>query len=271
MAKIQHAVISGAGSGIGQAIAQELYRQGVNLTLLDLHLNSASVTGQDVQHDKNKRLQPYELDIRSSRLVSEAVDDGVANLGSIDFAINCAGINIAAPFEQASSEDFSDVVDINLKGSRHFAAAVLPHMQAGAQLALIASMGGLVANYAYSAYSASKFAVTGLAEVLRMEYAPKGIGVSLICPPEVPTPMVEQEIQNMHPVQRELKDVAGSVTLEELVPYILEQSWQRRRFMIIPGRRARYTYFLSRFLPQSWMQSYTDKIIRKVLKTNDLY
>lgn len=266
MATIKHAVISGAGSGIGQAVARALYSQGVSVTLLDLHLDSSAVTGTSDANDNSIALQAYQLDIRDDVSVRQAIDDAVAKLGGIDFAINCAGINICAPFEQARSEDFGKVIDINVKGSRHFAAAVLPHMQKGAQLALIASMGGVIANYAYSAYSASKFAVIGLAEVLRMEYAPKGIGVSVICPPEVPTPMVAQEVINMHPVQRALKNVAGSVSLDELVPYVLEQTWQRRRFMIVPGAKARFIYLLSRIIPRRWMHGYTDSVIRRVLK-----
>jgi len=265
---IKHAVISGAGSGIGQAIARALYLQGASLTLLDLHLDShaiSTIIGSKKQGDDD-RVQSYELDIRHSESVWEVVSGAVAKAGSIDFAINCAGINITAPFEEVSSTDFSAVIDINLKGSCHFSAAVLPHMRAGSHLALIASMGGLLANYAYSAYSSSKFAVVGLAEVLRMEYAPKGIGVSVICPPEVPTPMVEKEMLSMHPVQRALKDTAGVVTIDELVSYVLERTWRRRRFLVIPGRRARLSYYLSRLIPKSWMHFYTDAVIRRVLK-----
>jgi len=63
-------------------------------------------------------------------------------------------------------------VDINLKGSRNFAAAVLPHMASGSRLVLLASLAGLVGNYAYAAYNASKFGVVGLASALRIEYKP---------------------------------------------------------------------------------------------------
>ena len=85
-----------------------------------------------------------------------------AALGAPELAINCAGIQRASPFEQLPAEHFEQTVAVNLVGSRHFAAAVLPHMVAGSRLALVSSMAGFAANYSYAAYSAAKFGVVGL-------------------------------------------------------------------------------------------------------------
>lgn len=95
-------------------------------------------------------------------------------------------------------------VEVNLIGSRNFSAAVLPLMTPGAQLALIASLAGLVPNYGYAAYSASKFGVVGLAGCLRLEYRPKGIDVCVVCPPGVETPMVTEERRSGDAVGLEL-------------------------------------------------------------------
>ena len=82
-------------------------------------------------------------------------------------------------------------------------------------------MAGTVGIYGYSAYGSSKFAVLGMAQCIRAEYAPKGITVSVICPPEIDTPMVTQELKTMHPATRILKDFAGRLTLSEALTQII--------------------------------------------------
>ncbi|MGI9287340.1 MAG: SDR family NAD(P)-dependent oxidoreductase, partial [Pseudomonadales bacterium] len=262
---VKHAIISGGASGIGLALAKALAGDDANISVLDLNIpeeKKQEITTQS-RSDQQKILT-FAVDITDAAAVRVAVNEAVAELGAPDFAINCAGINVAANFEQITDQQYFQVINVNLIGSRNFAVAVLPAMQAGAQLAFLASMGGLVANYAYSAYAASKFGVVGLANVLRTEYAPLGIGISAVCPPEVPTPMVEQEMENMHPASRALKDGAGLVELEELVPYVLENALRKKKFMVIPGMRARLMYGLSRLVPSSWFHAYADRIVRNV-------
>lgn len=261
----KHAIISGGASGIGLATAKALLADGSNLSVLDLRISDdlrddlASNRLNDAQ-----QLQLLPVDITDAAAVREAVDEAVNLLGKPDFALNCAGINLTANFAHIADQDFARVININLLGSRHFAVAVLAHMQAGAQLALLASLGGLIANYAYSAYSASKFGVVGLANVLRTEYAIEDIGVSAICPPEVPTPMVEAEHESMHPAQRALKDSAGVVELDYLVPYMLDAAILKKRFMIVPGLQAKLMYAVSRFAPMSWLHAFVDRTVRQV-------
>ncbi len=140
------------------------------------------------------------------------------------------------------------MVTINLVGSRNFAAAVLPHMRAGSQLALIASLAGLVPGYYYAAYNASKFGVVGLAGALRLEYIAKGIEVSAVCPPEVVTPMVMEERKTMTAVGAKLKSTAGSLELQPACDAIMKQL-KARRFLVIPGVRARLVALSARLFP----------------------
>ncbi len=171
----------------------------------------------------------------------------------------------AAPFEQLSREDFEMVVQVNLFGSRNFAAALLPHMRSGARLGLVSSMAGFAANYSYATYCASKFTVVGLGRVLRLELKPKGIDVSLICPPEVDTPMVVEEARTMHPVSRTLKDLGGTLSVEEAIAGILA-GLDAGRTVIIPGVKAKFTYFCNRYLPDFVMNTLVDWIVRSVLR-----
>lgn len=262
--RVRTAVISGGASGIGLAAAKALAADGANIALLDLSVGADVVNEIEACcRDREQQLVHYEVDIVDAAAVRQAVADSVDQLGAPDFALNCAGINITDNFERITDAQFARVINVNLLGSRNFAVAVLPTMSRGARLVLLASMGGLTANYAYSAYSSSKFGVVGLADVLRTEYAPLGIGISVVCPPEVPTPMVEEEMKHMHPVQRVLKDSAGLVELDKLVPYFLDQALIHRRYRIIPGARARLMFYLSRWLPQSVFNGYIDNVVRK--------
>ena len=264
---VRNAIISGAASGIGQAAIKTLVADGSNVVAIDLKISAATMEELNtLKTHQDQKIVALEVDVTNAKELRESISSAVMELGAPDFALNCAGIQRAGNFERISDEDYAAVINVNLLGSRNFARAVLPHMHAGSQLALLASMGGLVGNYGYSAYAASKFGVVGLAEVLRLEYKPLDIGISVICPPEIPTAMVEQEMKTMHPVARALKDSGGLVQLEELIPYMLNESILKKKYMVIPGRQARILRVALKLIPTALMNMYTDSVVRKVFK-----
>jgi len=126
-------------------------------------------------------------------------------------------------------------------------------------------MAGFAANYSYATYCASKFAVVGLGRVLRLELQPRGIAVSLICPPEVDTPMVVEEARTMHPVSRTLKDLSGTLSVEEAIKGILA-GLDRGTHVIIPGTSARLTYLANRYLPDFVMNAVVDRVVNSTIK-----
>ncbi|QXL83425.1 SDR family NAD(P)-dependent oxidoreductase [Comamonas sp. NLF-1-9] len=242
--------ISGASSGIGRAMALELAREGVNIALFNR--SGAPEVLEELRaaaRDPAQRFVSLAADVAQPDSITQAVAQAVAQIGPPDLAINSAGVINALPFDQARAQDFDRVIDINLKGSRHFAAAVLMHMQAGSHLVLVASLAALTGNFAYTAYCASKFGVRGLAEALRYELRLKHMDLSLCCPGEIMTPMVEEEKRQQHPVSAALKAFAGSARLEDSVPALL-RGIARREFEIIDSPRARLTAFLSRHTPR---------------------
>lgn len=250
--------ISGGGSGIGNHLARHYSELGARVALFDLRIPE-DVRGKLIGPGDPATVSFHEVDIRDAAGLEAAAQNAVAVLGTPRLALNCAGVQDAGRFLELSAERFSRLVDINLTGSRNFAAAVLPHMQRGSKLALVSSLAGLVANYAYTAYSASKFGVVGLAGALRMECLPAGIEVAVICPPEVATPMVEEELKTMDPITRELKQVAGTLDLESACREILD-GLEKHRFLIIPGYRARMVARLARWFP-GLLQRRTDSLI----------
>ena len=242
--------ISGSSGGIGRDMARRLAAEGADIALFNrsaaedvlAELRTAARSAQ-------QRFLAYRADVAQAASIDAAVRQAVADLGAPELAINSAGVLNAQPFDQATAQDFERAIDINLKGSRHFAAAVLPHMPARSHLVFIASLAAYTGNFAYTAYCASKFGVRGLAEALRYELKFKGIDVSLCCPGEIMTPMVEQEKRHQHPVSAALKAFAGSARLEDAVPALL-RGIARRQFDIVDGPRPALTAFLSRHAPR---------------------
>lgn len=252
--------ISGGGSGIGLHFAERLARRGVPVAVFDLKISEAV---RQKLSSTSPRTSFHEVDVRDADALARAVAQAAEAIGAPQLAVNCAGVQRARPFTELSAADFDFVVDINLKGSRNFASAMLPHMGPRGQLGFLASMAGLVSNFGYAAYSASKFGVIGLASALRIECGLNGIGVTVICPPEVETPMVEEERRTAPAVTLKAKQFAGSITLEQTAD-AMEAGFRRRQFLVVPGGRARLTYHLNRLLP-GLSQRISDRMIRDLL------
>ena len=242
--------ISGASSGIGRDMARRLAAEGASIALFN-RSDAADVVFELLAAAKSPSQQfvAYRADVAQAASIERAVQRAVRELGAPELAINSAGIIDARPFDELSAADFERVIDTNLKGSRHFAAAVLAHMQAGSHLVFIASLAAHTGNFAYTAYCASKYGVRGLAEALRYELALKKIDVSLCCPGEIMTPMVEAEKRQQHPVSAALKAFAGSAQLKDAVPALL-RGIARREFDIVDGPRPALTAFLARHFPR---------------------
>ncbi|MBP6700385.1 MAG: SDR family NAD(P)-dependent oxidoreductase [Halioglobus sp.] len=258
--------ITGGMSGLGRALAAAYLRRGADVAIFDLATNADVLRELEACRQRSSgKIIAYQVSVTDFAALSDAVRQAVEVIGDPELAINCAGMQRAAPFGQLSREDFELVVQVNLFGTRNFAAAVIPHMKARARLALVASMAGFAANYSYATYCASKFAVVGLGKVLRLELKPQGIDVSLICPPEVDTPMVVEEARTMHPVSRALKDLGGSLSVEEAIAGILA-GLDAGRSVIIPGAKAKLTYFCNRYLPNFVMNFFVDTIVGSVLR-----
>jgi NAD(P)-dependent dehydrogenase (short-subunit alcohol dehydrogenase family) len=258
---MKHAIIAGAGSGLGHGIAQRLLARGVKVSVLDLGISderAAALTAAGSQW------RHHPCDVTRLESVKAAVDAAVAAYGPAGLAVNFAGVGVSASFAEMDDAEFYRVMNINVTGTYHFARAVMPHLRKGDRLALTASMAGITSNYAYTSYGTSKFAVLGLATTLRYEYEPLGIGISVICPPEVMTPMVDEEIAKGNKIGLEIKQLAGSLqpdfACDKILAGLLAGKW-----MIIPGVKAKMTYFAARRMP-ALFHLITMAIVRKVMR-----
>ena len=255
------ALITGAGSGVGLRLAEILSQQGTEIVALDRVFSDEAKARLSASQTT---INYITADITDAAALEKRVADMAAQVNDFDLVINCAGVQRAKSFAELSSDDFNIVINVNLIGTRNIAAAVLPHISNGGRLALISSLAGLTNAYGYAAYNASKWGVMGLAGTLRLEYKPKGIGVSVICPPEFDSPMVEQERQEAPALTFAMKELAGSLGLDEVALLILH-GLRKGKDVIIPGRMARVTAFVARHFPNI-IQSMSHKMVAKGLR-----
>lgn len=189
----QNAFVTGAGSGIGQGIALGLAQAGANVACFDL-ANSAGLdeTVGQIQGLGQRALR-LTGDVTSAEALQAALESVVAELGSLEVAVNCAGIANATPAEEMPLEQWQRMLDINLTGvflsCQAEARVMLPHRRGS--IINIASMSGVIVNRGLlqAHYNSSKAAVIHLTKSLAMEWVDRGVRVNSISPGYTLTPM----------------------------------------------------------------------------------
>lgn len=186
----QVAIVTGAASGIGLAIAKALREQGATLALLDQ--NAAALE----EHRKQFEFESHVIDITSEEEVRKTIGEIAGAFGKVDILVNSAGITGKTNLKshETDSADVRRVFDVNFMGSYHTARYVLPVMLRNSygRVLHIASIAGKEGNAGMLAYSASKAAVIGMAKVQGKEYAESGITINAIAPAVIQTALVEK-------------------------------------------------------------------------------
>jgi 3-oxoacyl-[acyl-carrier protein] reductase len=189
--KNQVAIMTGAASGLGAAIAARLSKEGVKLALLDQ--NSGKL--QQLAKQLSTETKTFQLDVTNESLVQQTIDTVQQHFGTIDILINSAGITGQTNIQSHSTdtEDIRKVFEINYYGSYFTSKYVLPHMlhQNYGRILHIASIAGKEGNAGMIAYSSSKAAVIGMTKVQGKEYAETGITINALAPAVIRTPLVE--------------------------------------------------------------------------------
>jgi len=187
----QVAIVTGAASGIGLAIAHKLLAKGAQVILFDLNSE-----GLHVEFDSyGDRAVPVSIDVSNQALVEQTVKDMAGRFVKIDILVNCAGITgLTNMFShEVDSADLHKVFEVNFMSSFYTSRAVLPHMidKGYGRILHIASISGKEGNVGMLAYSASKAAVICMAKVQGKEYAERGITVNALAPAVIRTPLVD--------------------------------------------------------------------------------
>jgi len=176
------AAITGAGSGIGRALALNLAGQGCALALSDVNVKGLAETAK-LAEAKGVKVTQTKVDVASKKAIYEWAAATVEAHGKVNLIFNNAGVALGAAVDGMKDEDFRWIMDINFWGVVHGTQAFLPHLKASGDghIINISSLFGLVAVPSQSAYNASKFAVRGFTEALRQELDIERNGVSSTC------------------------------------------------------------------------------------------
>jgi NAD(P)-dependent dehydrogenase (short-subunit alcohol dehydrogenase family) len=204
------AVVTGAGSGIGRAIARELGGRGFLVVVTDVDGEAARVVAEDLDG------WAAALDVTDARAVEALVEQVAERQGRLDVWASNAGISHMAPFTEVTLEDLDRTLAINLRGvfvCGQAAARTMRRLGAGGAIVNVASMAGKQGRVPYlSDYVASKFGVVGLTQAMAFELAADSIRVNCVCPGYVATPMQDREL-------------AWEAGLREVAPEDVREMW----------------------------------------------
>jgi NAD(P)-dependent dehydrogenase (short-subunit alcohol dehydrogenase family) len=193
----RHAIVTGAGRGIGRAIALALAEAGADVTLFSRSEGELSAVADEVR-ERGRHASTCVGDVRSASDVQRLVESAVAH-DVPTICVTAAGLNRPGPTLEQALDDFDLVLETNLRGTyltcRAFAAAAVAGGQGGRIVAISSQMGD-VGYPGRAAYCASKHAVNGLVRALAVEWAPIGIAVNAVAPTFVETPLTRPMLED---------------------------------------------------------------------------
>ncbi|HQY71981.1 MAG TPA: SDR family NAD(P)-dependent oxidoreductase [Pseudomonadales bacterium] len=262
------AFVTGGDKGMGLVTARQLAARGAHVAIFSRQPGEAAE--QEIRtacRSPAQQVMRFALDVANRDNVLEIMARAQRAMRAPDLVICMAGIGATRRFVDMPFEVFDRMLQVNLYGTRHVIEAVLPGMIARGRgtLVPVASLGGFVPVYGYTAYGTSKFAVLGLAQCLRYELAPLGIEVCCFCPGQVATPGLAAEAQTLLPAAGALKLAGGTLPVEPAIRGLL-RGIERGRPVIIPGARANLVYWLWRLTPIRLWNAITDAIVRVALR-----
>lgn len=184
----KNVLLTGAASGIGRALAQQLAEAGSRLYLVDIDQAGLAALADDLS-SAGTTVWTRVCDLSVPADVSAMLNDFDHRVGILDLLFNNAGVAYYGPTEQMSAQQWDWLMQINLLSPIQITNHFLPHLltRPDAHIANMCSISGIVAGGRFAAYNTSKFGLVGFTEALRAEYGRKGIGVTAICPGPVLT------------------------------------------------------------------------------------
>lgn len=243
------AIVTGAGSGIGRALATKLAARGAILVMADV--NKQQVTeAADKIIQVGHRAKAATLDVTDQPAVQKLVEDTVAEHGRLDYIFNNAGIAVGGEARDVSVEDWKTVIDVNLYGVIHGVCAAYPVMvrQGFGHIINTASLAGLTPFPGELSYTASKYGVVGLTMGLRVEGAALGVKASVVCPGIIETPIYTRSKVVRFDRDKALTTLPRGMTPERCAEQILRDV-ERNKAIIVVTAAAKFLYIMQRISP----------------------
>ncbi len=194
--KSKSAIVTGAASGLGNAIAMTFAREGASVAIADLNLDAANLAAAEIRAAGGQAIG-IAMDVASEEAVDAGVAAAVAAFGGVDILVSNAGIQIVHPLEDFTFADWKKMLAIHLDGAFLTTRACLPHMYRSGRGGSIIYMGSVhskLASKLKAPYVTAKHGLLGLAKVVAKEGAEHGVRANVICPGFVRTPLVDKQI-----------------------------------------------------------------------------
>ncbi|MPS67708.1 MAG: 3-hydroxybutyrate dehydrogenase [Novosphingobium sp.] len=189
-------IVTGAASGIGNAIAHKYASEGGKVAIADLNIDAAQKAADEIKARYGTETLAVAMDVTSEDQVNAGVAAVVEAWGTVDVLVSNAGIQIVNPVDQFAFSDWKKMLAIHLDGAFLTSKAVLPHMyaQKSGSIIFMGSVHSKEASPLKSAYVTAKHGLLGLARVIAKEGGRKGVRSNVICPGFVRTPLVDKQI-----------------------------------------------------------------------------
>jgi short-subunit dehydrogenase len=259
------AAITGAGSGIGRALALNLARSGCALAIADVQRVTLEETAELARAAGTRAVTTHVCDVSDFAAVESYAANACAAHGSVQLLVNNAGVALGGTFQDISMEDFHWLMGINFWGVIHGCKAFLPTLlrQREAHIVNVSSVFGLLAPPGQTAYVSSKYAVRGFTESLRLELHGTAVRVSAAHPGGVATNIARNarvggQLRDASPehVEQERASVDRMLTLPpERAADIIVKGIERNRRRILVGRDAESIALLTRWLPLGMIEN----------------
>jgi 2-hydroxycyclohexanecarboxyl-CoA dehydrogenase len=186
------AFVTGAGRGMGRAMAERLTAEGALVAVTDIDKDTAAATASELGGDT----VAVHVDVTDAGSVGAAIEEVTAALGPIDILVNNAGWDRLAPFVETDEALWDQLIAINLKGVLHTCRAVVPQMteRRSGRIVNISSDAGRVGSTGEAVYSATKAGIIGFTKTLAREVARSSVTVNVVCPGPTDTPLLQSMV-----------------------------------------------------------------------------
>lgn len=253
--------LTGAASGIGRATALRAAAEGARVHLTDLDAGRLAEVADEVRRRGGTVGHVAAADVADQAAVDALAADLTAAYGAMDAVLNIAGVSAWGTVLSLEPRHWRTMVEVNLMGPVHVVQALVPPMVEagrGGHLVNVSSAAGIIGMPWHAAYSASKFGLRGVSEVLRFDLRRHGIAVSLVCPGGVATPLTETvQIAGVDTTTPRYRRLLGgfrrhAVSPEQAAAAILE-GMKRRRYWVYTSADIRLVHLLQRWFPPGYV------------------